>query len=212
MNHDNHAFWDRYSAKFNSIYGTRNDLFHSFINTCFRRSMKLRFDRTLNSIPGTAESVLDIGCGPGHYCIALSGKKIPVVLGIDSSKEMIDLAKKNAERTGLGHRLEFRVCDFLQFPAGTMYDYSILMGFVEYFEDTAGILRKAIQHTRKQVFISFPAAGGALAFQRKLRYRNRCFLKFFTREEILDLLATLPIASHGIERISRDYFVTMTIR
>jgi 2-polyprenyl-3-methyl-5-hydroxy-6-metoxy-1,4-benzoquinol methylase len=210
MKEEKQLFWDSYSSRFNSIYGTKNNLINNIINKLFRQSMKLRFNRTIENIPGTASSVLDIGCGPGHFCIGLSQKKIPHILGIDFSKEMIDLAKVNAEINNASG-IDFRVWDFLKFAGDRKYEYSIMMGFIEYFEDPLSILNKAIENTQNQIFVSFPKAGGFMAFQRKLRYKKRCFLKLYTRKDLTDLFSNLKIASYKIEDVSRDYYVTLTI-
>jgi ubiquinone/menaquinone biosynthesis C-methylase UbiE len=45
---------------------------------------------------GPGERVLDVGCGPGFYCLELSGEVGPSgsVVGVDSSPAMLELARK----------------------------------------------------------------------------------------------------------------------
>ena len=101
--------------------------------------------------------------------------------------------------------------DVFGYEPGRKFDYSIMMGFVEYFEHPELVIERAINITNRKVMISFPADGGVLAFQRKLRYRNRCYLRLYHRKDIEDLMAQLEIMSYSIERIDRDYFVTINL-
>jgi len=52
--------------------------------------------------------VLDVGCGPGRHSLALARRGVEVV-GIDHSKEFIDLARQAAEDEQLS--VEFRIAD-----------------------------------------------------------------------------------------------------
>lgn len=211
MKNEKQAFWDSYSDTFNSIYGTKNTLFNRCINNLFRKSMKLRFFEILNRIPESAQSVLDIGCGPGHYCINLAKKNIPVIRGIDFSREMIELAVINSKKEKVDDTINFSICDFSKFQTEDKYEYSIMMGFIEYFENPDEIIRKAIDATTKKLFISFPKKGGFLAWQRQIRYKKRCYLKLYSRNELENLLKNIGGKSFLIENMDRDFFVTITI-
>ncbi len=211
MGNKEQVFWDSYSNKFNSIYGTKNTLFNKIINRYFRQSMKLRFDKTINNIPATAKSVLDVGCGPGHFCVELAKKGIPIIRGLDFSSEMIELAIANSKNEGVSNFINFSVCNFLKFKEENKYEYIIMMGFIEYFENPILILEKAIKIASNKIFISFPKNGGILALQRKIRYKNRCYLKLYSEDEIKKLLSELGIFSYEIESIARDFYVTLHI-
>ncbi|MCP4566223.1 MAG: hypothetical protein GY841_01445, partial [FCB group bacterium] len=50
--------------------------------------------------------------------------------------------------------------------------------------------------------------GGFLAWQRRRRYRRRCDLFMYRRDEIEKLFRKMPCAGFEIEKISRDFFVT----
>lgn len=211
MKNEKLAFWNSYSDRFNSIYGTKNTLFNKIINRLFRRSMELRFIETIKDIPSTAQSVLDIGCGPGHFCIEIAKKGVPIVHGIDFSQEMIELATINSRKEGVSNLIDFSVCDFLKFQNKNKYEYTIMMGFIEYFENPVEIINRAIDATCKKAFISFPKSGGLLAWQRQIRYKNRCYLKLFSKNEIENLMKKQGITSFLIEDMDRDFFVTITI-
>jgi 2-polyprenyl-3-methyl-5-hydroxy-6-metoxy-1,4-benzoquinol methylase len=205
------SFWDSYASDFDAIYGTRNSWFNHTINKLFRESMKIRFEKTIQAISGPEMSVIDIGCGPGHYCFALAQKGQKEILGIDFSETMIQLARAHSKEFGTGSNLKFEVVNFLDFIPEKKFDCSIMMGFIEYFENPGLIIKKALEITKRKILISFPVAGGLLAFQRKLRYKRRCFLRLYSSEDIKKLLEGLNIHSYTIEQIQRDFFVTINV-
>jgi 2-polyprenyl-3-methyl-5-hydroxy-6-metoxy-1,4-benzoquinol methylase len=206
---ENKSFWDRYASDFDAIYGTKNSWFNNAINKLFRGSMKMRFEKTMQVIPDEKVSVIDIGCGPGHYCFSLAQSGRREILGIDFSEKMIRLATDHALNLGIGQNLKFEVINFFEFEPEKKYDYSIMMGFIEYFEHPEFIMKKAIENTKTKIFISFPVAGGLLAFQRKLRYKLRYFLRLYSSKDIERLMEELNISSYTIEEIQRDFFVTI---
>jgi SAM-dependent methyltransferase len=208
---ENKLFWDRYAADFDSIYGTKNSWFNNIINKLFRKTMKIRFEKTLKIVPKEEVSVIDIGCGPGHYCFSLAKVGMRNIKGIDFSETMISLAKGHAEELGLKNIIDFEVVNFLEFEPQKKFDYSIMMGFIEYFKNPELVLEKALSITNHKILISFPAAGGFLAFQRKLRYKSRCYLRLYSYEDIKRLLNSLNIKSYSIEKIRRDFFVTIDL-
>ena len=207
----NKAFWDTYASDFDSIYGTKNSLLNCAINKLFRNAIKLRFEKTLAAIPEMDVSVLDIGCGPGHYCFTLAQSGNRDILGVDFSESMIQLAREHTRELGIDDKLDFQVTNILDFNPLKKFDYCIMMGFIEYFEDPALILRKVLSMTNRKIFISFPVDGGLLAFQRKLRYKKRCFLRMYSYSDIEVLMRQLSISDFTIEKISRDYFVTISM-
>jgi 2-polyprenyl-3-methyl-5-hydroxy-6-metoxy-1,4-benzoquinol methylase len=208
---ENKSFWDSYASEFDAIYGTKNSLFNNVINKLFRGAMRVRFEKTLKLVPAENVSVIDIGCGPGHYCFSLAKEGHREILGIDFSEPMIRIATEHAKELGLSNSLKFEVVDIFSFEPGRKFDYSIMMGFVEYFEHPELVIGKAVDITNRKVMISFPAEGGILAFQRKLRYRNRCYLRLYRRRDIEELMQHLKLSSFTIEKIGRDYFVTINL-
>ncbi len=56
--------------------------------------------------------VLDIGTGPGYLPIEIAKRAPQIrVVGIDSSKLLVQIAQKNGEREGLSDRIRFVKCD-----------------------------------------------------------------------------------------------------
>jgi ubiquinone/menaquinone biosynthesis C-methylase UbiE len=208
---ENKSFWNRYASDFDSIYGTKNSWFNNIINKLFRETMKIRFEKTIQIVPKEEVSVIDIGCGPGHYCFSLAKVGVQNIKGIDFSETMISLAKDHAEELGLKNIIDFEVVNFLEFEPQKKFDYSIMMGFIEYFKNPELVLEKALSITNQKILISFPVAGGFLAFQRKIRYKSRCYLRLYSYEDLKRLLNSLNIKSYSIEKIRRDFFVTIDL-
>lgn len=205
-------FFDSYAHDFSAIYGTTNSLLNRIVNRLFRKSMMLRYMHTLEGCdPVRGKSVIDIGCGPGHYGIALARMGAGRVLGIDFAPGMVDLARENAQRAGVQDVCTFEYADFMTHRADVTFDYAILMGFMDYIADPRQVIAKAVAVTSSKAFFSFPAEGGLLAWQRKLRYKRRCDLYLYTREQLEGLFAGLPSARAEIHRIARDFFVTAEI-
>ena len=204
-------FFDKYAIDFNSIYAERNN-FSNFINSHLRRSMKLRFIKTIeNCYPLNGKNIIDIGCGAGHYVIALAKNGADHVYGIDFAQGMIDLAKKKAEQSGVGNKCKFALVDFMSDSISSTFDYSILMGFMDYIKEPRAVIGKAISITKSKMFISFPVRGGILAWQRKLRYMNRCSIFFYDKKQIYDLFRGFKHKNLTIEKIDRDFFVIVTL-
>jgi ubiquinone/menaquinone biosynthesis C-methylase UbiE len=203
------SFFDRYAHDFSAIYGNSHGPFDSMVNRLFRRSMALRYQRTLEGCdPIEGRSVLDIGCGPGHYSVALARRGAGEVLGLDFADGMLEVARERAEKAGVSGTCRFEKGDFLECSFDRQFDYTIIMGFMDYIAEPAGMIRKALSITKRRAFFSFPVAGGLLGWQRQLRYRSRCDLYLYTEQSVRELFSGIEDAKVNVERIDRDLFVT----
>jgi 2-polyprenyl-3-methyl-5-hydroxy-6-metoxy-1,4-benzoquinol methylase len=206
------SFFDAYAKDFNAIYGNENTLVNGVVNKLFRKSMMLRYEKSLAGCqPIQGKTVIDIGCGPGHYAVALAAQGASRVLGVDFAPGMVEIARKRAESAGVTDRCTFTLGDFLDVSGDEKFDYAIVMGFMDYIEDAGALMRKVLGVCRGKAFFSFPADGGPLAWQRRLRYRSRCALYMYTEPQIRSLVSALGVKSSSIEPISRDFFVTLTV-
>jgi 2-polyprenyl-3-methyl-5-hydroxy-6-metoxy-1,4-benzoquinol methylase len=202
-------FFDRYAVDFDSIYGNDNRAFARIANRLFRRAMLVRYEKTLAGCqPAAGCTVIDVGCGPGHYSIALARAGAARVVGLDFAAGMLDIARARAQALGVAQRCSFVLGDFLSHPISERYDYAIVMGFMDYVRDPRPVIDRVLAIVRRRAFFSFPKAGGVLAWQRQFRYRNRCDLFLYREEQIRDLLSPTG-AAFSIESIGRDFFVTL---
>lgn len=64
------------------------------------------------------QSVLDVGCGPGHDTLALAARvgESGFVMGVDSAKAFVESAERRALAAGLGARVRHRVVNALALP------------------------------------------------------------------------------------------------
>jgi SAM-dependent methyltransferase len=206
-------FFHGYADDFNAIYSNRNGLFRSLINRTFRKSMHLRYVKSLEGCtPIVARTVLDVGCGPGHYSIALARRGAARVFGIDFAEGMIDLAREQAKRAGVGDTCEFQAGDFYKFEPAEPFDFVVVMGFMDYVREPEKLIERVVSLTRRKAFFSFPVAGGILGWQRQLRYKRRCPLYLYHLSDLERIFAPYQSERVDIEPISRDYFVTVTKR
>ena len=207
------AFFHQYANDFDAIYGNQNGLLDSVINRLFRKSMKLRYEKTIEGCdPIEGKSVLDIGCGPGHYSITLAQRGASRVVGIDFAEGMLQLATEHAGKVGVGDQCKFMVADFYQYPPEEVFDYVIVMGFMDYMPDPENVVAKVLSLTRSKAFFSFPVEGGILGWQRKLRYQKRCDLFLYGEDQLRKIFSKFAHAEAKIEPISRDFFVTLSPR
>ncbi len=207
------TFFDRYAHDFDAIYGNRNGPVNTVVNKLFRRSMALRYRMTIEGCnPIAGRTVLDIGCGPGHYAIALAKQGAGEVLGIDFADGMLEVARESAARQGVGKACRFEKRDFLDGTFDGKFDYVIAMGFMDYIADPSSMIRKALSMTNDRAFFSFPLRDGIMGWQRKMRYRSRCELYLYTEKQVLDLFSGLGCRKLHAEKIARDLFVEVDMK
>jgi len=205
------TFFHQYANDFDAIYGNQNGMVDSVINKLFRKSMRLRYEKSIEGCnPIEGRSVLDIGCGPGHYSITLAQRGAGRVIGIDFAEGMLKIAAEHAQKVGVGNQCQFMVQDFYTYAPQDIFDYVIVMGFMDYMPDPEKVVGKVLSLTRNKAFFSFPVAGGLLAWQRKLRYQKRCDLFLYTEPQLKEIFSHFPGVTAKIEPISRDFFVTLT--
>lgn len=205
-------FFDQYASGFNAIYGNDNTLVNRVVNTLFRQSMKQRYLLTLQGCnPIAGRSVLDIGCGPGHYSVELARRGARRVLGLDFADGMLEIARKRAVDSGVSDICNFQRADFLTTTLDEQFDYVIVMGFMDYIKDPRAMIEKTLSATAGKAFFSFPLDGGLLARQRQVRYRFKCDLYLYTEDRVRSLFEGLP-AKIDTQNLKRDLFVTATVQ
>jgi 2-polyprenyl-3-methyl-5-hydroxy-6-metoxy-1,4-benzoquinol methylase len=205
-------FFDSYASDFNAIYGNNNNIFNRFINKLFRKSMMLRFKKTCEGcFPIEGKKVIDIGCGPGHYSVALARAGASEVVGVDFAPSMIALSNKNAADAGVADKCKFLVGDFLKINIDGLFDYAVVMGLMDYIAEPREFLDKVLAITSSKAFFSFPVGRGFLAWQRKLRYKSRCELYMYTRDSLEEIFSGARYSHITIEQIGRDFFVAVDV-
>jgi SAM-dependent methyltransferase len=203
-------FFDSYAHDFDAIYAGGRSPVSRWLNRQLRQSMFLRYEHTLRACtPAGGAAILDVGCGPGHYAIALAQMGAARVLGIDVSQAMLAIARTKAHDANVEARCEFECIDFLKLPDEPKFDFVILMGFMDYVEVAQPVIHKAVSLARRSALFSFPAREGFLAWQRRMRYRLKTPLYMYSREDLDTLFQDLSVERVQSIRIARDYFVSV---
>ena len=78
------------------------------------------------------ERVLDVGCGWGAFAIHAAREHGVHVTGITLSEPQARLARERADEAGVSDRVEIRVMDYRDVPAGETYDAVASIGMVEH--------------------------------------------------------------------------------
>jgi arsenite methyltransferase len=121
------AFDEDGARRIESLYLTRD---------AERRRVLVR--KTLQSAP--SDRVIDIGCGPGFYCLELAVEAGPegVVVGIDSSASMLGLAARRCE----AHKnVSFHEADLMSLPVEeASFDRALCVQVLEYVENPTSAL------------------------------------------------------------------------
>jgi len=207
-------FFNSYSRGFSSIY-TEDDKQRSFFNKIidkfFRKEVYLRYERTLiETSKDTINTVLDVGCGPGHHTAAFleQGKK---VTSLDIANEMIDLTKEKVEKLGKLNDCKFMVADYLATEFEEQFDAIAVLGFFDYVSEPVDAIKKLLRDAKKEVYISIPNEKGLLGLQRKIRYKLKgCPLYSYSREFLEDCLEKSGcLSSSEILVDPRGFFVTI---
>ena len=106
------AFFSSYAHDFASIYGNDHNALNRLANGVLRKSMLLRYEKTLaGCTPTDGRRIIDIGCGPGHYSVALASRGAAKVVGVDFAPGMILLAEERAH----SRMIEFRIGERVTF-------------------------------------------------------------------------------------------------
>jgi 2-polyprenyl-3-methyl-5-hydroxy-6-metoxy-1,4-benzoquinol methylase len=206
-------FFHEYARDFDAIYGSDHGVVERVVNRLFRKSMRLRYERTIAGCqPIAGKAVIDIGCGPGHYGIALARAGAARVVGVDVASGMLDLARAKAAEAGVAARCEFLAGDFTTMTWPERFDYAIVMGVMDYIAVPRAMTERVLAVTRGTAFFSFPAAGGLLGWQRQLRYRKRCDLFLYEEADVRRAFPDRGYRELVVERLARDFFVTCRVQ
>jgi SAM-dependent methyltransferase len=211
---DVETFFHGYAADFDSIYGhtKKRGPWDKFLDKYFRRSMRLRYDLVLKYAANPQiKTILDIGCGGGVYCDALlnMGKN---VTGLDIADGMLELAKQKTKIFIDKGQASYIHSGYIEHPFNEQFDAGVLVGFFDYIKIPIEVFKKLEHDINKELYMSFPKAGGFLGWQRKVRYKMRnCPLYYYTKADIVNLLTKMNWQNKAeIIDIDRDFFVKVT--
>ncbi len=94
------------------------------------------------------ERILDVGCGPGFYCLELAEEVGPggSIIGVDSSSTMLEAA---ADRCQGRNNVKFRLGDATSLPAEDAgFDAALCVQVLEYVSDVQAALGELVRVLR----------------------------------------------------------------
>lgn len=150
------------------------------------KSQRRRFEVLADSFRDRKVSVLDVGCGPGHFADYLAARGLEFTyLGVDLVPEFVAAGKKRlVDRPGV----DLLELDFRAQPLPEGRDYAVLCGvFNNKLPDNADFMKSTLKRM-------FTAAGKGIAFNAlstyvdyqdpALFYSDPCELLAFCKKEL----------------------------
>lgn len=193
-------YFEDIALDFDSYYESPKGISDKIINAWLRRpGLIKRLKVTLEvSNPHQGKRILDVGCGSGKFVVECA-KRGAEVLGMDISREMIEIAKDFCVENKV--EAELRIGDATkELPGG--FDVCVALGVFEYFENPKSILMNMFASTEKggKIIFSVPSL---FTFQTPLRevllyHRNvKCY--YYTKKRVLSLLDDFTADTKKIE-------------
>jgi magnesium-protoporphyrin O-methyltransferase len=139
-------------------------LFSWFTPSYCRRFKKRGLERSQRQLLAALEqvgfegaSLLEIGCGVGHFHQTLLERGASSAVGIDLAPGMIDAARAWAVERGLGARTDYRVGDFMgQAQEQEAADVVLLDKVLCCYPDARGLVRRSLARTRRVYAVTYP--------------------------------------------------------
>ena len=135
------------------------DKYASYLRTAAGKlRCELAWENLRRVLPGRGSRlrVLDLGGGTGFMSVCLARMEFQVVL-LDSSEEMLGIARKEAETSGVAERISFRHADagqLLELFEAESFDIVVCHNLLEYVGDPSAIVRSIAHLLRKEGVVS----------------------------------------------------------
>lgn len=201
-------YFERMAHDFDSIYSGRKSSFMQWLDKVFRKDMYERYRLSIEECGGDdIQSVLDIGCGSGRFCLPLAKDKARIV-GIDFSAPMLEIARRQAQEAGVAERCDFREGDFMQMNLEGPFDAILGIGLFDYIREPHGFLAKIRGLLNRKLIATWPTVWTWRVIPRWIRLNLQgCPVFFFTPSRIRALYRDAGLKIVRFERIGKIYFV-----
>lgn len=208
------VFFNSFAEDFDSIYENKRGPLMRWVDLKFRSDMYIRFRKTFESFGDlNGKTVLDIGCGSGVYAAECFQRGAVSVTGVDHAPNMLELVKKRLQSLGKEDNCALVVGSFPDVEAEP-HDHAIVMGVMDYIEDTQRFLDKLRPLVKISAAVSFPSKHWLRTPLRKFRYNLRnCPLYFHDEAQIVEMCKKAGFSSVSVDKIpgaGMDYHVTLS--
>jgi ubiquinone/menaquinone biosynthesis C-methylase UbiE len=103
--------WERW------LFERRGSRIYDWWSGLVGRRLHRRVAADVAAAAGPGAAVLDVGTGPGRLVMQIARRRPDLtVSGVDLSPDMIDLAQRHAQRSGLAERIALRAGDVAALP------------------------------------------------------------------------------------------------
>jgi ubiquinone/menaquinone biosynthesis C-methylase UbiE len=207
-------YFDKAAPVFDTFYDYKRSAFMQWVDRKFRSDVFERYRLTFEDLQPLADkSVLDIGCGSGPYLVEAMRLGSRKVVGLDMAPGMIDLARQRADVAGVIDKCEFVLGMFPENCPTEMFDYTIIMGVMDYVAKPLPFLSALARRIRSRAVLSFPSKHWFRTPLRRARYwLKRCPVYFYEPLQIEELAKTAGFSKVKVQKMpgaGMDYFVTL---
>ena len=208
MTEDIKEYFEIKAKEFDELYDNHGSSFQKVVNKIFRKGLYERAYTALKECGDVrGKRILDVGCGSGRISVPLA-ERGAIVVGIDYSLSMLNLARNFAKERKIEKNIEFKGVDFmLDFNEG-LFDITLALGVFDYIQNPIPFLSKMKTLTAEQILASYPARFTPQAPIRKLwLYTRKCPVYFYTKREIDGIYKAIELTNYEIIDYSAGYFV-----
>ena len=168
--------------------------------------------------------MLDLGTGPGYLPIEIAKRSSDIkIIGVDLSRNLIQMARQNAQNSGFGDRLDFEVGNSarLRFDDAT-FDMVLSTGMLHSLRDPLKVFKEIFRVLKRgaEAWIYDPAKVASYIDRNKwkasLSYQERLFLwlfvmlrilkpiKTYSREQVAEMIKATEFEEYSIEKDSDE--------
>jgi ubiquinone/menaquinone biosynthesis C-methylase UbiE len=101
-------------------------------------------DRLLSGLVQPGQTVMDIGCGPGHFTLAMARLvgEAGQVIAVDLQPQMLDIVRRRAARTDLLQHIRLHQCTPDRLGVEAQVDFALAFWMVHEVPDRLAFLRQ----------------------------------------------------------------------
>lgn len=207
-------FFHGFADVFDTFYDGKRSPFMQWVDRRFRSDMFERYRLTFERLGDlTGKSGIDIGCGSGPYLCEALRRGAKRMAALDPAPRMLELTRERAQKQGLGDRIDYLEGYFPSVVPAATYDFAIVMGVLDYVEDSTAFLRGLRTVLTDRAVISFPSKHWFRTPIRKVRYKLRsCPVWFYDENDIRRSASAAGWETIDIKKISgagMDYHVLL---
>ena len=208
MTEDIKEYFERKAKEFDELYDNQGSLFQMMVNKIFRKGLYERAYIALKECGDVREKrILDVGCGSGRISVPLA-ERGAVIVGIDYSLSMLNLARNFAKERKIEKNVEFKGVDFMSDFNEGLFNITLALGVFDYIQNPIPFLSKMKTLTTEQILASYPARFTPQAPIRKLWLcKRKCPVYFYTKREIGRIYKAIELTNYEIIDYSAGYLV-----